>query len=310
MAEFGWPTPDSENDNKRVVTDGQHEQIVHPGRTGLLAAVGAPAPIYADSTGLQYKIRGDLAALVRGAGWRTDSEGLTKAVSENTSGLTRVDLSVIRLDRTDRTVAVTTIEGTPGAGPPAWSTDGDYYGANPFDLPMGEITVVNGASTITAAQVLPRAWQIGLDGQIRCTETTRPPHDPGMVIWEGDRALISAGGVWRTAYEDTGWLPFAPATGWTSLQCRGRRRNGMVYLQLEVSRVGDLAAGVAADLATIPAALRPDSTVNAVGLIVTGTGPARIVINPTGLVRILEHSLQVGNTGFLLVNHSYPAAAL
>lgn len=309
MAQSSWPTPDPENDNKRVVTDGQWEQIAHVAATGVLATVGAQTPLYADSTGLQVKLRADLRARVRGYGWSTDSSGLTVPVTENTSGSTRIDLAVLRLDRSDRAVSVVILEGTPGSGqPPTRTTSGDFYGSGTWDFPLAEITVVNNATTITAAQVVDRSWQLGEGGQVRCTDATRPPHDPGLIIWDTDRALISANGTWRTVSEDTGWVSFLPAAGWNPIQCRGRRRNGIVYLQLEVSRVGTLAANVAADLATLPATLRPDSTINTVGLIVTGTGPARITIGSNGLVRILEHALQVGNTGFLLVNHSYPGA--
>lgn len=120
--------------------------------------------VFADSTGLQVKVK-------KGRGWighlfRADAQ-TTLPIAANVSGQPRVDLVVLRMDRslTDNQMFRTTITGTPAVSPvapPPVRTNTVY------DVPLATVAVANGAATIAAGNVtdarvyaiVPRRFQV------------------------------------------------------------------------------------------------------------------------------------------------------
>jgi len=75
---------------------------------------------------------------------REVSADITVNISDNTSGSTRVDRIVARLDYTDRLIEIDVIEGTPGAGAPAVTQDSSIH-----EISLAQVELANGYSTIT-----------------------------------------------------------------------------------------------------------------------------------------------------------------
>jgi hypothetical protein len=71
------------------------------------------------------------------------------AIAANPSGSTRVDRVVLRLNRAANTLTAIVIQGTPGAGAPAYT---QVVGGT-WDWPVAQVLVANGASVLTNANV-------------------------------------------------------------------------------------------------------------------------------------------------------------
>ncbi len=151
MAESSWPTVAGSH----AISDTQWE-LMAQGFAGD-GVIGTPADttvVYADSTGMQVKIRAGKFALVRGHGWQSGTPDFTKAISANASGSTRIDLIVLRFARADQTVSVQVKAGTPGSGVPATlQQDPSSGGSGLYEIALAQVTVISGASTIAAADV-------------------------------------------------------------------------------------------------------------------------------------------------------------
>jgi len=76
-------------------------------------------------------------------------------IGANVSGLTRIDTVVIHLDYVAQTAVVQVNQGTP-AGSPVPPTLIQSAGVT-WEIPLADVTVANGAATITTANITPRA---------------------------------------------------------------------------------------------------------------------------------------------------------
>lgn len=310
--------------NSRAVTLAEHEELMFPvGSEGLIGYTGTAA-VFADSTGLQVKIPLGVTGWIRGTVFDNTSETVVP-VGSNASGSTRIDLLVLRLDRSNYTITPVVIAGIAGAAAPSAVRDENWDAVGTWDLPLAEITVINGASTITAAQVALRGWYLGPDGQYICTSTSRPPHVIGRRIRETDtsRTLESTGSSWLILLEDTGWIAIPANTGWTASGfCRARRYNGNTTLLLHFTRTGAaLAAGTASVMGGLTAdlgglaggAFRPDT---GQALFFTGINSAgmsiRCYIDTVGAIQLDAYPSTYG-TGSVFTHSApivYPSKAV
>ena len=209
MAESSWPSPS----NGRVVDDIQYEKIgITTGPYyGVLGDFTSPQLIYGDSSGRQIKIAADRYALVRGHVWWSGSTIVTKAIAANSSGSTRIDLIVLRLDRTTWNVTCEIVQGTPGAGEPNPTQNQGTTGV--FEMVLAVVTVANGAATITAGNVNyvgPHLDPAG--GRLRIPAVTYPWAPPAAFIGS---ELIAADGTlirWNgSSYEQIeNWQNWTP----------------------------------------------------------------------------------------------------
>lgn len=209
MASNSYPRPGY---NSGAVTDVEYETLaVQYSQDGLTGLPTDPALVYGDSSGRQVKVRANRYGLVRGRTYSSGATDITLAISANASGSTRIDLVVLRLDRSTSAVTEAVVTGTPGAGAPAVTQSTGTSGT--YEIPLAQVTVVNGASTIAAADVTPLAWYVSPSGRILCTSTTRPtgvPRRLGTTIKESDTGLTYEwdGTAWRLLLDDTagkGW---------------------------------------------------------------------------------------------------------
>ncbi len=209
MAESSWPSPS----NGRVVDDAQYEKLglSFGPNAGVVGDFTSPQLVYGDSTGMQVKVAADRYALVRGHEWWSGASIFTKSIGANSSGSTRTDLVVLRLSRTTWDVTCVVVAGTPGAGAPAATQNAGTTGS--WDLPLATVTVVNNASTISAANVTYVGAHLTTDGAgYRVPSVAALAYVPDK--YAGMQAVLSDGTAYR--YESSvwvdplGWITYSP----------------------------------------------------------------------------------------------------
>lgn len=151
MAEESWPTTAS----GRSISDTQWERMA-PGFAldGIIGTALDTSVVYADSTGMQVKIRANKEGNLRGHGWWSGTSEFTRSIGPNTSGSTRIDLVVLKLTRAGRTVSIVVKPGIPGAGAPGLTQDPLSSGSGVWEMAVTQVTVPHNATTISAAQVV------------------------------------------------------------------------------------------------------------------------------------------------------------
>jgi hypothetical protein len=158
VAESSWPTVAG----GRSITDVQWEEMAGGfAASGIVAATSDTPVVYGDSTGMQVKVRANKLGNVSGNGWTSGPTEFTKAIGANATGSTRIDLVVLRLTRSSRAVTVEVRAGTPGAGVPSPVQDSIIAGTGIWEMPLAQVTVVSGASTISSTDVVNIAPYVG-----------------------------------------------------------------------------------------------------------------------------------------------------
>jgi hypothetical protein len=262
MAESSWPSP---THNSRAVNDLEYEQLLAAyAGDGLVGSATDADLVYADSTGMQVKVRANRFGLVRGQLWSSGPTDITKTIAANASGQTRIDLAVLRRDRSTWATTVQIKAGTPGG--PAPATENDLGTTGLFEIPISEITVPNLASTMANSDLDNRGWYLTPGGGISCTSTSRPPHWPGRRIYEVDTGVryVSSGSAWLLDGQDSGRIAITSPSGWSG-GGHVRKANGWVELSLAASRTGSTvpASGIS-QLATLPSDFQPADQVELV----------------------------------------------
>lgn len=201
MAQSSWPAPSHSSGS---VTDSEFEALATFNQVDGIVGLPSDTPlVFGDSSGRQIKVRANRFAQVRGRTWSSGSSEYTVSIGANVSGQTRTDLVVVGVDRTTYVVTLYVKAGTPGAGAPALQTDLSMT-TGKYEIPIATVTVINGASTISAADVVFKGWFVG-QPNVTCTSLTRPPAVNGLRIFETDTALtyVASGGSWlRLAQAD------------------------------------------------------------------------------------------------------------
>ncbi|MET9729679.1 hypothetical protein ABZZ79_03130 [Streptomyces sp. NPDC006458] len=194
MAQNSWPSPAY---NARAVTDPEFEAMsVRWSDDGVYGTPGS-ARVITEDTGLNVRVRPNMAASVRGHHWTSGPTSSTLPVGANVSGQTRVDRVVLRLDRSTWTVRAVVSDGTPGAGPPALTQDTGDSGF--YEIPLAEVTVLSGAAAVTV-----RRNELYVGSRVRpCTSTTRNPSPlQGELCYENDTGRVYqwSGSAWVVLY--------------------------------------------------------------------------------------------------------------
>lgn len=87
-------------------------------------------------------------AFIQGFQYKNDAN-VDVAIGANSSGSTRIDIVILKLDRTANTLILTVKAGTPGAGAPALT----QVAGGTWEFPIANITVANGASSIVTGNI-------------------------------------------------------------------------------------------------------------------------------------------------------------
>lgn len=303
MADDSWQSP---THSSGAVSDIELEQLYMPFTAN--AVVGSPADTsvaYGDSSGMQVKIRLGKHASVRGFHWYSGASDFTLAIGANSSGSTRIDLVVLRLDRSTWNVRAAVVAGTPGSGAPAATQNTGTTGV--WELPIAQVTVVNGAATITAGNVKAVNWYCGPQSVV-CTSTSRPPATAGLAIYETDtgRQYIGNGSTFVNSITDSGWVNVPAVSTWSS-SCVVRNYNGVAYVAGYFTRTGgSIGPNANYQVGTVPAGYRPDRLVR-VAMGRSGGGNAAGWVDTAGAVVLSEYSFTIASPqNLILATLSYP----
>lgn len=208
MASSTWP-----DGSPRTVDDNEYEILGSAWSTDGIVGSPADTPVvYADSSGMQVKIRSGKYGVLHGKGWYSGSSDITKSISANASGQPRVDLVVLGLDRSTQLVTEYVKTGTPGSSPVPPALQRDAAGAGgtgKWEIPLARIAVASGAATISAGNVtvvVPWVGQGHLIAPDRESLDRIWTPTPGTTAVVGsDLYLYTAANGWRTASWNTSW---------------------------------------------------------------------------------------------------------
>lgn len=143
MAQTSWPFENIDT------SETQYSQLFRNLGQGPIDGKGFELEPYADSTGMNVKVKSG-QALVRGHYYdSTGTETITIPVADSTNP--RIDRVVLRLDPTANSILLHVIQGTPNVSPSApalTQTDGALY-----DLPLAQVYVAANATIIAPGNV-------------------------------------------------------------------------------------------------------------------------------------------------------------
>lgn len=241
MAQSSWPN----TAGGRQISDVQWEQMASGfAPDGIIGSPADTPVVYADSTGLQLKVRAGKLGLLRGRGWTSGPAEFTKTVSPNSSGAVRTDLAVLRLTRSTWEVSLEVKAGSPGAGAPALTQDPVSTGTGVYEIAVAKATIVNGAVTLAATDVVDLARYLSTNSAASSASRPKLLRDrsgpPGS--WSNTAAptsdLQTATGTissFRTTYDkvspDTNLEATMQLSGWLGLP-------GRVYAGVRISATG------------------------------------------------------------------------
>lgn len=301
------------------VTDFAYERLMFTvlgnGRiTGSVPSAGdlSNPILYADSTGRQAKIRANTAALIRGFRWESGTEGVVQPLDANTSGQPRLDRFVLRLDRSNFTVRVAVLKGTP-APTPSLATLTQQTGSTGFyEWPLGSVKVASNAGSglpsIAAGDVTSEEYFLAP----RTTVGHRfPPASPGAIHHDGERMYRGVGGLWVPIGESGPWTKITASGGWTNDNIYCKRTNGFTTFQCQVqlNSTAARAANTPTRVCFLPAEFRPTAGATA---LVAWMSPGQVgrvqVTASTGEVEVTDfpQTFPVGGT-LVIQGHSWPA---
>lgn len=246
--------------NNRAVTPAEFEQIAVPlGLSGLINYSGSN-PVVADSSGMQVKLQAGVQASIRGSKFNNLTETVI-AIGANASGNPRIDLVVLRLNRSNYQITPVVIAGVAAASPiaPSAVRQNTTDGTGLWDIPLCEVLVANGAATIAAGNLTHRAWWILGGGYVSQTGG-RPPAEPGVTWLEANTGIQWIGtttGTYRRVASSTGVVTIPAPAGWSG-GLNFVRLADTVHMSAAVQRTGGtLANTVSPVLATITEEYRP-----------------------------------------------------
>lgn len=127
---------------------------------GILQSVLDECQVFADSTGMQVKVRsGD--AWLAGRKYKNSAQ-ITLAIAAANPSNPRIDLVVLRMDYTAKTVVAAVKTGTASGSPTAPTLQQDTA---IYEIPLAEVRVNAAVSTITAGNVTDKRVLLGTAGQ-------------------------------------------------------------------------------------------------------------------------------------------------
>ncbi|MFG1872159.1 hypothetical protein [Micromonospora arborensis] len=289
MAYESFPNIDH---NNRAITLAEHEQLADPARQSGLVGWAEASPLFADNTGRHVKLRAGCSASILGTRFNNLTETVIPVAANNSTSI-RVDLAVLRLRREQSglgandqyTISPVVIPGVPGAQAPPPMTRNNIPGSGYWDIPLAAVGVAPGAVTIGPEHVAPKAYYISASGYTGREEWGFPPIELGAIFRGVDTncTYIAAGGVWVQIYKDSGWRPTEVGTAW-SVQgtgvARTRLRNGVVFLQLDLFRVGGPLNGAPDIIAAVPQGFQSDREIIMTGAMNVGGHAVRFSVRP------------------------------
>jgi hypothetical protein len=308
MAELSWPSP---THNSRSLTDAEYGHVIPWNADGVFQS-GSDV-VYANSSGLQVFVRSGKRAIVQGRAWYSGSSDVALTLAANSSGSTRTDTVVLRLDRSTWNVTAAVRQGTPGAGPPTLQRDAGDTGL--WEIPLADVTVDNGAGSIASGKVYARPLlQSGAVRACNVITDVQALLAPGDIVYEAGTGRwigwTSAGGTLLN--EDTGYSNLAISGYWQvgGFQPQIIRRNGWVYLRGSITRKTATlqSTDTNSPIGTIPAGYRPAGSHHWASL-TSAMGHVRLQVDyASGALAIVDLSSDIAVGRAVYLDTTWPAA--
>lgn len=319
MAETSFPVAGGAG-----VTDAAYERLMGPvtgsGRYGFNLTSGQLSTplIFADNTGRQVKAYANQSAIVRGFRWESGTTPPVLALDANTSGNPRLDLIVLRLDRSNYTVRLGKTNGTPGSVPAAPSPIQDASSSGVWELPVATVRVTSSGTTglpsIASTDVTDLSWWLSPPGiVVKSGNGPIPSHGMFGHNYDTGRTYRAVGSTWQLLGEHGSMTKLAPAGGWTADNLYARRVNGFVYFQATITlNVAARPAGTDLTVCTLPATFRPDNhDIAGTGWMSPGQVCKVYISGSTGTVVVREYTQTFPQNGTLTISPiTWPAADL
>lgn len=308
MAETSYPTAGGGS-----VTDNLYERLIGgQAGDGLIGPATLPSICYADSTGRHVKLRPFRYAIVRGFLYSVGLTPLTLAIAANSSGRTRIDRVVLRLDRSHHWVRAYVHQGAPAVKPVPPALVQQESPSTFWELPVATVTVPNATSGLTASAVKNISYYLA-EPPVVGPAAGRPAASPGRIFRDvdNDRVYIgSENGTYQTIYYDTGWVSMAAPSGFAvDGGFKVRLKNGWVNLviALRYSNVTAIAKTKAVTLKSLPAIYRPSTTIYAPAFISSTHHSTHITVSTAGAVVLQPDGVNTTkHNAVVWANISYP----
>lgn len=128
--------------------------------TGVIKGKLNELSVYADSTGMQAKVKSG-QAWIQGYFFQTDAE-IVMPISAADASNPRIDRVVVRVDWTANTIALAVLQGTPAASPsaPAVTQNTDLW-----EISLAQVRVNAAVSTIAAGNITDERIFVGFAAQ-------------------------------------------------------------------------------------------------------------------------------------------------
>ena len=311
MSQGSWPSP-NHGTPARAVTDAEYPHLAPWASDGVFQS--ASDVVYGNSSGLEVHVRAGKYAIVQGHAWESGSSDFALTVAANSSGATRTDTVVLRLDRSTWNVTAEVRQGTPGAGAPTLQRDSGDTGL--WEIPLADVTVDNGTAAIASGKVNARTlFQSGATRPCNVITDIQSTLDDGDMVYEASTGRwigwTATGGV--VLYEDTGWITLTPTGAWEtfspSAPCVGRVRNRIAMVRIGVKRTSPTFTKSDPDgspVLNLPASLRPAQTHYGAVFFSGGIGGARVDISSTGAVSFQHNTTDVSAGRTAQITLTYP----
>lgn len=130
------------------------------------------------------------AVLINGA-LLSNTSTKTVALTENISGMSRIDRIVARLNLTDRKIEFDVLEGTPASSPVAPSLTRNE---TTWELALADISLSNGYSTITSGDITDKRRDEELCGFSKTTYTQTFDDENNLLKYNRDVITVDASG--------------------------------------------------------------------------------------------------------------------
>lgn len=224
---------------------------------------GSALQVYGNSSGLQVLVRSG-SALVRGVMYSNTAD-VTLAIGANSSGSTRIDRVVLRMNRGAATVSLVVIAGTPGGTPVPPAITQTVGGT--WDITLAQVRVVTGATTIAPGDVSDERVYLPMKVAYCDTSYATPPVDGSMgrLFYDKNPAVLgfiaTDGTTWSPVVEsDSGWvnLTFA-GTNWSTSGYgpQVRRRGKLVEFRVDGLSTATFTGNTGTWMCTLPVGYRP-----------------------------------------------------
>lgn len=306
MAEISFPVAGGAG-----VTDAAYERLMGPITGSGRYAFGATSSqvttplIFADNSGRQVKALANQSAIVRGFRWESGTTPPVVSLDANTSGSPRLDLIVLRLDRSNFTVRLGKTKGTPAATPTAPSAIQDAGSTGVYELPLATVKVASSGTTgqpfIQSTDVTDLDWWLAPPATVT-VQGQNPPATPGAILHHVDtgRSYRGVGSSWVLFGEAGPFTKLAVAASWTADNLYAQRVNGMVYFQGAVNTTVDRQASTDVNICFLPAAYAPQHNLNAMCWMAPSQA-GRITIDTGGKVTVTAYGSLFPSGGLLII---------